>query len=208
LRRQWPCAEPAHVCHRHVTVRRPRFEVHPARWRSGRRTRPGGGRVDRDPDDCLARARRPCGHSAARGWALFRRVRVHRLTCAGERGCHDGDAPLARAYGPGDAALMREHPPNLVYEPGERQLPVDYQSCRPPHCAEAPDDRDLDVHRALRSERATGFTRVVRPDGRIYIHYWRRRSSMWSATRGERRQAAADTISAAFRDGFSPHLRR
>jgi hypothetical protein len=97
---------------------------------------------------------------------------AHRFVCAVRGGCEDGDAALADAYGAPDAALVREHAPNLVYEPGERQLPVDYRRCRRPACADAPDDRDLDAHRTDAGERATVFTRVIRRDGRVYIQYW------------------------------------
>jgi hypothetical protein len=97
---------------------------------------------------------------------------AHRLLCAVKGGCDDGDAALAAAYGARDAALVREHAPNLVYEPGEKQLPVDYRRCRGPRCAEAPDDPDLDAHRTVRGEQATVFTRVLRRDRRTYIQYW------------------------------------
>jgi hypothetical protein len=97
---------------------------------------------------------------------------AHRVFCAVRGGCDDGDAALADAYGERDAALVRAHAPNLVYEPGERQLPVDYRRCRRTGCADAPDDRDLDAHRTLSGERATVFTRVIRREGRTYIQYW------------------------------------
>jgi hypothetical protein len=97
---------------------------------------------------------------------------AHRLVCVVKGGCEDGDAMLADAYGLRDAALVREHAPNLVYEPGERQLPVDYRRCRRPRCADAPDDRDLDAHRSAAGERATVFTRVIRRHGRVYVQYW------------------------------------
>jgi hypothetical protein len=97
---------------------------------------------------------------------------AHRFVCAVKGGCMDGDATLADTYGARDAALVRGHAPNLVYEPGERQLPVDYRRCRRPQCADAPDDRDLDSHRTDAGERATVFTRVIRRAGRIYIQYW------------------------------------
>ena len=97
---------------------------------------------------------------------------AHRLVCAVRGGCHDGQELLARAYGERDAALVRRHAPNLVYEPGERQIPVDWRRCRRPRCAEAPDDRDLDVHRAERGARATVFTRVLRRGGHVYLQYW------------------------------------
>jgi hypothetical protein len=94
------------------------------------------------------------------------------VTCAVKRDCDRGDGLLARAYGPGDAALVRRLAPNLVYESGERQLPVDWRHCRRPACAEAPDEADLDVHRTSASERATAFTRVIRRGGRTYVQYW------------------------------------
>lgn len=97
---------------------------------------------------------------------------AHRIGCAARGGCDDGDAALARAYGARDAALVREQAPNLVYEPGERQLPVDWRRCRSPACAGAPDDRRLDVHRSDRGTPATVFTRVLRRGGRTYLQYW------------------------------------
>jgi hypothetical protein len=97
---------------------------------------------------------------------------AHHVACAVKGGCDDGDAALVDAYGARDAALVRGHAPNLVYEPGERQLPVDYRRCRRPGCAEAPDDRDLDAHRAGGGEHATVFTRVIRRDRRVFIQYW------------------------------------
>lgn len=95
-----------------------------------------------------------------------------RIVCTIERDCHDGDGSLARAYGTRDAALVRDLAPNLVYEPGERQLPVDWRDCRRVACAEAPDEPDLDVHRTHAGERATAFTRILRRGGRTYLQYW------------------------------------
>jgi hypothetical protein len=97
---------------------------------------------------------------------------AHRMACAARGGCADGDAGLARAYGRRDAELVRRHAPNLAYEPGERQLPVDYWRCRARRCADAPDDRDADVHRTEAGERATVFARVLRRGGRTYLQYW------------------------------------
>jgi hypothetical protein len=97
---------------------------------------------------------------------------AHRLTCAVRGGCDDGDTALARAYGARDAALVRRHLPNLVFEPGERQLPVDWRRCRRVDCAIAPDDRDLDAHRTDAGMRATVFTRLQRRGGHRYIQYW------------------------------------
>jgi hypothetical protein len=97
---------------------------------------------------------------------------AHRLACAVKGTCRDGEEALQRAYGGRGAALVRAHAPNLVYEPGERQLPVDWRRCRRPGCANASGDRDLDVHRSDAGERATVFTRVLRRGGRTYIQYW------------------------------------
>jgi hypothetical protein len=95
-----------------------------------------------------------------------------RILCAVRHDCEHSDRALALAYGERDAALVRAHAPNLVYERGERQLPVDWRRCRSPDCAVAPDEPDLDVHRTDAGERATVFTRVLRRGGRIYLQYW------------------------------------
>lgn len=97
---------------------------------------------------------------------------AHRIACAVRGGCADGDEALARAYGDRDGALARALAPNLVYEPGERSLPVDWRRCRERACSDAPDDRDLDVHRSDSGERATAFVRRVRTGGRTYFLYW------------------------------------
>lgn len=97
---------------------------------------------------------------------------AHRIVCAVRGGCQDGDAALARAYGRGDAELVRRNAPNLVYERGERSLPVDYRRCRARACADAPDDRQLDAHRSERGERATVFVRLQRRGRRRYLQYW------------------------------------
>lgn len=82
----------------------------------------------------------------------------HRIVCA-VRGseCEDlrEGRELTRAYGAGDAELVRRFAPGLVYEPGERQVPVDFRECRKPRCARTPDDRDLDVHRSDAGRRVT-----------------------------------------------------
>lgn len=59
-----------------------------------------------------------------------------------------------------------------MYEPGERQLPVDWRRCRAPRCAEAPDDHDLDVHRSTTGEPATVYTRLIRRGDRTWVQYW------------------------------------
>lgn len=97
---------------------------------------------------------------------------AHRIVCAVKGGCHDGDDALVRAYGGDDAELVRRHLQGLVFEPGERQIPVDWRECRAVACAQAPDDRDLDVHRSEAGMRATVFTRLQRRGDRRYIQYW------------------------------------
>jgi hypothetical protein len=97
---------------------------------------------------------------------------AHRFVCAVAGDCGaDGDA-LAAAYGERDAALVRRYMPGLVFEPGERQVPVDWRDCRAVECALAPDDRDLDVHRTASGLPATAFTRLLRRGDRRYVQYW------------------------------------
>jgi hypothetical protein len=95
-----------------------------------------------------------------------------RVVCTIKQDCHDGDSALAEAYGARDAALVRELAPNLVYEEGERQLPLDWRRCRRTSCAEAPDEPDLDAHRTHTGERATAFTRLIRRGERTDLQYW------------------------------------
>jgi hypothetical protein len=93
------------------------------------------------------------------------------LVCAVRGDCRSDDA-LRVAYGDHDAALVRDHMPNLVYEARTLTLPVDYRECRSHRCSDAPDDRDLDVHRSHNGKQATAFTHVIRRGGRTYIQYW------------------------------------
>jgi len=101
---------------------------------------------------------------------------AHHVVCAVGGRCHAQQRTLVAAYGDRTAALLRKHAPNLVYEPGERELPVDWRRCREPGCADAPDDPALDAHHggpgAGRGDRATAFTRVIRRRGRLYLQYW------------------------------------
>jgi hypothetical protein len=96
---------------------------------------------------------------------------AHRFVCAVKGGCADDDA-LVRSYGARDAALVRRHLQGLVFEPGERQIPVDWRDCRAVACASSPDDRDLDVHRSAAGLPATVFTHLLRRGDRRYIQYW------------------------------------
>jgi hypothetical protein len=113
------------------------------------------------------------------------------VVCAVSGRCAADERRLAAVYGERDAATVRALAPHIVYEPGERQLPVDWRRCRRPRCAEAPDDPALDAHRAgggraagraggggraagraVDGGRATAFTHVVRRHGRLYVQYW------------------------------------
>jgi hypothetical protein len=95
------------------------------------------------------------------------------LVCAVKNDCGREHAALVRAYGERDAALVRAHAPNIVYEPGALTLPVDYRRCRSHRCSDAPDDRDLDVSRAKRGGTpATAFTHVIHRGAQTYIQYW------------------------------------
>jgi hypothetical protein len=95
------------------------------------------------------------------------------IVCAVRGGCDDGDDALAAAYGSSDAALVRAHAPNIVYEPGERSLPIDYRDCRSRTCSDAADDPYLDAHRSTATgDPATAFTRVVHEGEETFIQYW------------------------------------
>jgi hypothetical protein len=93
------------------------------------------------------------------------------VVCAVGGRCQREERALAAAYGDRDAAAVRALAPSLVYEPGERELPVDWRRCRRVACSLAPDDPALDAH-VPGAGRATAFTRVLRRGGRLYIQYW------------------------------------
>jgi hypothetical protein len=97
------------------------------------------------------------------------------VVCAMTGRCDRDEDRLVAAYGERTAASVRALTPNLVYEPGERELPVDWRECRRVSCSVAPDDPALDAHVAAgrgRASRATAFTHVIRRGGRLYIQYW------------------------------------
>jgi hypothetical protein len=97
---------------------------------------------------------------------------AHHIVCAATGGCHAAERALEQAYGEDLAETVRELAPNLVYEPGERELPVDWRECRRAPCASAPDDPALDTHTSPARARATAFTHVIRRGGRLYLQYW------------------------------------
>src|SRR4051794_29378289 len=56
---------------------------------------------------------------------------AHSILCSLRGGgCSSEDRGLARAYGGGDAALLRRFAPNIMYEPGADSLPIDFRRCR------------------------------------------------------------------------------
>jgi hypothetical protein len=94
------------------------------------------------------------------------------ILCAARGGCDDGRDALASAYGARDATLVREYAPSIVYEPGEKEIPIDYRRCRSTRCGDAPDDRSLDVSQTDAGVPASVFTHVVHAGGRTFIQYW------------------------------------
>jgi hypothetical protein len=104
---------------------------------------------------------------------------ARQVACAVSGRCDRDERMLVAAYGERDAATVRALAPSLVYERGERELPVDWRECRRVSCSAAPDDPDLDAHVAgggvgarRRGGRATAFTHLLRRHGRLYIQYW------------------------------------
>jgi hypothetical protein len=94
------------------------------------------------------------------------------ILCAARGGCDDGRDALVSAYGSGDAALVREYAPSVVYEPGEKEIPIDFRQCRTTSCGNAPDDRSLDVSQTDAGVPASAFTHVIHQFGQTFIQYW------------------------------------
>ncbi len=97
---------------------------------------------------------------------------AHAMVCAARGGCDDGRDALVSVYGANDAALVRQYAPSIVYEPGEKEIPIDYRQCRTTACGDAPDDRSLDVSRTDAGVPASAFTHVVHAGGRTFLQYW------------------------------------
>jgi len=97
---------------------------------------------------------------------------AHHFACAVSGRCDRDERALVAAYGARGAAAVRALAPGLVYERGERQLPVDWRECRRTACAVAPDDPDLDAHVTAAPGRATAFTHVIRRGGRLFVQFW------------------------------------
>jgi hypothetical protein len=126
------------------------------------------------------------------GAALARAI-TDKLVCAtglGD-GCPGGGDPsaLARTYGEDVAALVSEHAPMILYEPGMRALPVDYRRCREDACADGPESGR--VWRSESGESTVAFVHVIDcrgssptaaaqaaadcsgdRSGNLYLQYW------------------------------------
>jgi hypothetical protein len=97
---------------------------------------------------------------------------ARQMLCAVRRGCDDGHDALIAAYGSRDATLVREYAPSIVYEPGEKEIPIDYRQCRTTACGDAPGDRSLDVSQTGTGVPASAFTHVIHAGGQTFIQYW------------------------------------
>ncbi len=108
-------------------------------------------------------------HVDGRGYGGFL---ARRILCSFHSGCDDGRGALELAYGDRDAALVREYAPSIVYEPGEKEIPIDFRRCRATKCGDAPIARSLDVSQTSSGVPATAFTHVVHEGGSTFIQYW------------------------------------
>ena len=97
---------------------------------------------------------------------------AHRIACAARGGCHDGDAALARAYGPPTprwcASTRRGSSTSRASASCRSTTRVAAAApapTRPTTATSTPTARDA-------GERATVFTRLLRRGGRTYIQYW------------------------------------
>ena len=129
---------------------RPRARLGPAQGRAMRRAARAAARPASSSSACCCSCRSPSPPLAAFAPAgrrpLGRRLSRAPRRLRGHARLRRRGARARRAYGEDDAATVRALAPNLVYEPGERQLPVDWRDCRRPECATAPDDPALDAH--------------------------------------------------------------
>jgi hypothetical protein len=83
-----------------------------------------------------------------------------RLVCAaGLSDCSSGTGPLIAAYGADLAARVAESAPEIVYEAGTRDLPVDFRSCRAARCARAPQTGPVPT--SVTGEPAVAFVHTI-----------------------------------------------
>jgi hypothetical protein len=122
----------------------------------------------------------------APGADLARAAALRLICAAGLSGACDAETSrLATAYGSEVAALVSDHAPTILYEPGMRALPVDYRRCREDACAEGAETGT--IWRSRTGEPTVAFTRVIdcragsatdgadcsaERSGRVYVQYW------------------------------------
>jgi hypothetical protein len=83
-----------------------------------------------------------------------------RLICAADlTSACSANGALVDAYGPDLAAAVQNGAPEIDYESGMAELPVDFRSCRARRCGEGPDSGP--VWASDTGERATAFVHVV-----------------------------------------------
>jgi len=93
------------------------------------------------------------------------------LLCAAKGGCPDA---LEDAYGADLARLVRHYAPNIVYERGSAELPVDFRRCRNVDCSNGPDE-PKPVDNSELGLPVTAFTHVAdlrKRGGQLYVQYW------------------------------------
>jgi hypothetical protein len=112
------------------------------------------------------------GYAAVRSDVLgLGRGIVEAIVCNVGDGCPNA---LEEAYGDELAGARRRHAPNVVYERGSAQLPVDFRRCRKTSCSDG-DSRAAEASASDVGLPVTAFTRVM--DGRsrggsLYLQYW------------------------------------
>ena len=90
---------------------------------------------------------------------LARAIATRLICAAGLSDSCSVDGALVAAYGAELAARVEESAPEIVYESGIGELPVDFRSCRGGRCAEGPDGGP--VWESDTGERAAAFVHVV-----------------------------------------------
>jgi hypothetical protein len=122
---------------------------------------------------------------------LLARALVDRILCAVSLSDSCSTVPaLVGAYGPELAAAVERNAPDLIYEPGSAEIPVDFRSCKgPTGCGHGATSGAVDA--SSTGEPATAFVHAVdcRPaaiaeterhgfdcsgerSGNLYLQYW------------------------------------
>src|SRR5437867_1294395 len=105
-------------------------------------------------------------HTQSLGSAL-----IHAIVCAANDGCPDA---LEDAYGRDIAQKLQRFAPNIVYERGSVELPVDFRRCRELACSNG-SDRPVAIAESALGQPVAAFTHVVDRHGRggaVYLQYW------------------------------------